>query len=100
MKRFIKPYSLLLYLLASITFFFLGMFYAGITDAAKGQGLAGGAIVFGYGIISAFFALLISIFLAYKASRKAILTVNKVLGLITAGFLLYFTWRYYTQIEA
>ncbi|MDX1317257.1 MAG: hypothetical protein R3262_06895, partial [Xanthomarina gelatinilytica] len=63
----VKPYSFLMYFLAIIAFFFLGIVYANITEAGKGQMLAGGAIVFGYGVIGAFIGLCLSIFTAIKA---------------------------------
>ena len=99
MKSLIKPYSLLLYFLVIIVFFFLGVTYAGITDAGKNQGLAGGAIVLGYGVISSFFALLMAFFIAFKSSKKTIVVLNKVFGLMIVGFIVFFTWRYYTIIK-
>ncbi|PNQ75293.1 hypothetical protein C1T31_03940 [Hanstruepera neustonica] len=99
MKSLFKPYSLLLYLLVVIAFFFLGVIYAGVTDAAKDQVLAGGAIVLGYGIISSFFALLLAFFLAYQSSRNTILTINKVLGVIVVLSLGYFIWKFYTKTQ-
>ena len=54
MKTLFKPSNILFYFLSAILFFFLGMIFAGITNAGKDQGLAAGAIVFGYGIIAGF----------------------------------------------
>ncbi len=99
MRDLLKPYSLLLYLLVIIVFFFLGVIYAGIIDAGKNQGLAGGAIVLGYGVISSFFALLASLFAASRLSRNIIVNINKTLGIILVIFLAYFTWNYYTKVK-
>ena len=99
MKKLIRPYSFLFYFLVVIVFFFLGVIYAGIIDAAKNQGLAGGAIVLGYGVISAFFAFLVSLFAVYKLPSKVIIKYNKILVLIVVGLLAYFTWKYYTNIK-
>ncbi|TAH40395.1 MAG: hypothetical protein EYC69_11325 [Bacteroidetes bacterium] len=82
MKQLFKPISLLFYLLAIIVFFFLGAFFAGITDAAEGQGLAGGAIVFWYGLNFSFGALVLSLITVYHSSTKFIIKVNKILAII------------------
>jgi hypothetical protein len=83
-----------MYFLALIAFFFLGLIYAGITEAGKGQMLAGGAIVFGYGIIGAFIGLCLSLFLAYKLKRSLILKINGLLALIIIASFGYFTIKY------
>ena len=98
MKNLIKPYSLLLYLLVIIVFFFIGILYAGLVEAGKNQGLAGGAIVLGYGVMSAFFALIASLIAAYKLAGKVIININKILGVAMVGFIAYFTWNYYTNV--
>lgn len=94
MKKLIKPYCLLFYLLALITSFFVGMTIAGIVEAGKNQGLAGGAIVFGYGVIGAFIGLLISLFIANKSNRKIIFRLNIILALCIAGFYGYYHVKY------
>lgn len=88
MKRFINPANLLFYLLVIIDFFFLGIAYAVITEAGKNQGLAGGAIVFMYGVYAAFFAWLVSIVTVYMASPKIIVLLNKILGGLTLALVL------------
>ncbi|NBC64057.1 MAG: hypothetical protein GVY07_00160 [Bacteroidetes bacterium] len=82
MKKLIKPASLLLYLLMILVFFFVGVYYAVITGAAEGQGLAAGAIVVGYGVFTGFLALLVSFFIAYYASAKVVVRFNQVLAII------------------
>ncbi|WP_158858866.1 hypothetical protein [Lunatibacter salilacus] len=92
--QMLKPYSFLLYLLSFITSFFLGMSYAGIIEAGKNQGLAGGAIVFGYGVIAAVIGLIISFIVSNKSNRKIILRLNIILALCIAGFYGYFHVRF------
>lgn len=99
MKNLLKPYNLLLYLLAILTFFFLGIAYAILTHAAENQGLAGGAIVLGYGVISSFFGLFMALFVASKSSKNNILRINKILGIIVIGLLSFSSWRYYTKTK-
>jgi len=82
MKNLFKPASLLLYFLVILLFFLGGMAIAGVTDAAKGQGLAGGAIVFMYGVIMAIIAFIISLFVTYNANFKTIIRINKILGIL------------------
>jgi len=89
-----KPYSFLMYFLAIIAFFFLGLIYAGIIEAGKGQMLAGGAIVFGYGVIGAVIGLCASLFTAFKAQRHIIIKINIVLTLIIIASFAYFTIKY------
>jgi hypothetical protein len=90
----VKPYSFLMYLLAIIAFFFLGIVYAGITEAGKGQMLAGGAIVFGYGVVGAFLGLCLSILTAIKAKRHVIIKINGLLTLIIVASFAYFYINY------
>ena len=90
----VKPYSFLMYFLAIIAFFFLGIVYASIIEAGKGQMLAGGAIVFGYGVIGAFIGLCLSIFTAIKAKRHSIIKINGLLTLIIVASFAYFYVNY------
>ena len=76
MKKFVKPYALLCYILSIIGGFFLGLAIAAFTDAAEGQMLAGGAIVFFYGVIGGTLGLVLALMLAFKANRKVIITMN------------------------
>lgn len=91
----VKPYSLLMYFLSIITFFFLGLIYASITEAGKGQMLAGGTIVLGYGVIGAFIGLFLSILTAIKSKRNLIIKINVFLALIIiALFTTYFSLKH------
>ena len=82
MNKLIQPANLLLYLLTIITFFLLGMSFAGITGAAKTEGLTGGAIVFWYGVIFSATAFSISLIFAYLSERRAIVITNYILGIM------------------
>lgn len=77
----------------------MGVTYAGIIEAGKGQGLAAAAIVLGYGATSAFIAFLISLYVAYNFSGEVIRNINKVLALITLFYFAYFTWNYYNKAK-
>jgi len=96
MKKLFEPVSLLFYFFMIVVFFFAGVYYAGITGAAEGQGLAGGAIVLGYGVIAAFIALLVSIIMAYSVQRDLIVQANKILGIIILIFIIITAYRIIT----
>jgi len=93
MKNLIKPASLLLYLLTIIVFFLGGVIFAVITDAAKHQGLAGGAIVLFHGVIPAFFAFIISLSVTYKVNHNTVVVINKILGIICLVIASYFVYK-------
>ncbi|PVW15731.1 hypothetical protein DDV96_05540 [Marixanthomonas spongiae] len=65
-----------------LTFFFVGLYYAGWIDAGKGQGLAGGAIVLGYGVLFGGIAFIASFFIAFYSKLKLIIRFNWVLLLL------------------
>ncbi|MFD2824211.1 hypothetical protein ACFS5M_11070 [Lacinutrix iliipiscaria] len=90
MKNIFKPYSLLLHFLSLILFFFIGILYAGLVDAGKGQMLAGGAIVLGYGVMGAGIGFCISIFTSYNLNRKTIIKLNIISSLLIIGLWGYF----------
>lgn len=100
MKKFFKPASLLFYFLMILVFFFAGVYYAGITGAAEGQGLAGGAIVLGYGVISAFIALFISFVIVYYVSLDRVIRMNQVLGIVFLIFTAITAYRIFTAERA
>ena len=95
--KLLKPINLLFYFLSLINFIFIGIYFAVITDAAKGQGLAGGAIVLGYGVITGAVALIVSIFLAYYIEDKIIILLNKILGILLALFIIITAYRILTR---
>ena len=89
-NKLLKPASFLLYFLSLITFFLVGMFFARIFDVAKGQGLAGGAIVLGYGLFFAFVALIIALYIVYYRSHKTIILANRILFGLLVVFMAWF----------
>jgi len=92
--HFFKAYSLLFYFLAGITSFFIGLSYAAIVDVGKGQMLAGGAIVLGYGVIAGCIGFLLSLFVVYKSQRKNIIRWNIILACCIAALYMYFYLEY------
>ncbi|MCB0589332.1 MAG: hypothetical protein KDD06_28860, partial [Phaeodactylibacter sp.] len=82
MKQLLKPASLLLYLLALLVFFIAGLFYAGLTGAGEGQGLAASAIVLGYGVVFGLFALVAALFFAGYTTQKNVVAANRLLALM------------------
>lgn len=99
MNNLIKPASLLMYFLAFLLFFIIGMSIAGFTGAAKGQGLASGAIVFFYGVITATTALGISLIVAFKSQIKDIIKINKILGFLLLLAFCFLTYRILTEAK-
>lgn len=93
MKKFFQPSSLLLYLL-SILVFFLGV--ASLTSMAglaKNQGLAGAAIVIGYGFIAAFIALIAAVMIVHLFNKELVILLVKILAVIFAILILYLKFR-------
>tara|TARA_R110000850_G_scaffold150497_1_gene273193 strand:- start:91835 stop:92827 length:993 start_codon:yes stop_codon:yes gene_type:complete len=82
MKKILKPASLLFNVLTLLVFFLLGLFYAGLTGAGKNQGLAGGAIVLGWGVLFGGIAFITSFFITYKVEHKKIVIGNWVLFIL------------------
>lgn len=82
MDKLFKLASILMYMLTLLLFFIVGMTIAGVTGVAKNQGLAGGAIVFFYGIITAIIAFIVALFVAFKTTPETILKINKILGVL------------------
>lgn len=76
--------------------FFIGILYATIIEAGKGQMLAAGAIVLGYGVIGAFIGLILSIFLSikYKTKPNLIALINKISFVLILGFIVFFWVKY------
>ncbi|MEE9430266.1 MAG: hypothetical protein V3V16_04450 [Melioribacteraceae bacterium] len=99
MRKLFKTSSFLLYFLSILTFFLLGATFAGLTDVAKGQDLAGGAIVFMYGITFASIAFVGSLLLAYYAKHKVVITANRILGIVLTIAILIITYRFINREE-
>ncbi|MAZ72871.1 MAG: hypothetical protein CMC70_06965 [Flavobacteriaceae bacterium] len=91
-KSLFKPARIGFYILMLLSFFMLGLFYADLVDAGKGQGLAGGAIVLGYGIMFSAIAFVASFFIAHFLEISQIKNINWVLlGILltTVGYKMY-----------
>ena len=99
MKKLFQPSSLLLYFLTIFIFFFAGMLVAGLTGAAKGQGLAGGAIVIGYGFITACCAFILAIVAAYTFENNIIKKINRVFLGVLAMVAVFIAYRQLTRVE-
>jgi len=84
MKKLLKPASIAFYFLFAIIFFFFGMYLAKFTGAAKGQGLAGGAIVFGWGVMFGGIAFIASFFIVRYVLHKWVVRLNWLLLIIVA----------------
>jgi hypothetical protein len=72
-----------------LAFFIIGLYYAAYVDAGKGAGLAGGAIVVGYGIMFGGIAFIASFFIAHFLEISKIKIINWVLLALILG-----TWGY------
>ena len=84
MKNFFKPARIAFYILMLLTFFMAGLYFAALIGAGKGQGLAGGAIVLGYGLLFGGIAFIVSFFIAYQVKHKLIVRFNWILLLLLA----------------
>ncbi len=89
MKNFFKPARIGFYILMLLAFLVLGLFYADFVDAGKGQGLAGGAIVIGYGVMFGGIAFVASFFIAHFLEISKIKIFNWMLLIFLAA-----TWTY------
>lgn len=100
MKKLLTPTALLFYLLVLLVFFFAGTYFSAIFGVVKGQGLAGPAIVLGYGVITAALALLASFFLVAFLRKKILVRLNKGLGVILFIFTIITGYRIITKEQS
>lgn len=92
MKKLLSPANLGFYLLMLLAFFIVGLYVASLVGAGKNQGLAGGAIVFGYGIAFAGVAFVVSLVIGYFLDTKFIVRINWFLLaalLVGCGYTIY-----------
>lgn len=92
MKNFFKPARIGFYILMLLVFFILGLFFAGYIEAGKNQGLAGGAIVLGYGVLFGGIAFVASFFIAHFLEISKLKIINwilLVLLLAACGYIYY-----------
>ena len=79
MKKLLKPASLTFCFLMAVVFFVTGIYLAGLFGAGENQGLAAGAIVIGWGVLSAGVAFILSLFTVYRVLHKTIVRLNFLL---------------------
>lgn len=89
MKKLLKPANIAFYFLMLLLFFVLGLYFASFIEAGKNQGLAGGAIVLGWGVLFGVIAFLASFFIANFTSVKTIIKINWLLLILLVA-----TWSY------
>ncbi|RFN57992.1 hypothetical protein [Marixanthomonas ophiurae] len=82
MKKLLKLANIAFYFLMLLVFFAIGLYVAGLLEAGKNQGLAGGAIVLGYGALFGGIAFIFSFFIAYHIKHKLIVRFNWLLLLL------------------
>ena len=98
--RMLKPYSFLFYVLAFIFSFFVGIMVARVVGAGKGQMLAAGAIVLGYGVVGALLGLALALFITNKTDRKFVIAGNITLAILIALFWGYFYIKHQNKQKA
>lgn len=96
----LRPYSILLYFLAVLLGFILGLMYAGLIDAGKGQMLAAGAIVLGYGVLGSGIGLMAALAFAWWSGPRTIVGSNMVLALTVTSFLAFYMGKNERKQEA
>ncbi|MFZ1706005.1 MAG: hypothetical protein WAT79_16790 [Saprospiraceae bacterium] len=96
MKKIFTLSKLSFYFLMFIVFFFIGMYIAGFIGVGKNQMLAGGAIVFGWGILFAILALIFSFFVVHIVQETSIVRFNWLLLII---LLILYGITHYRYIE-
>lgn len=81
--------------------FIAGLVVAGILGVGKNQGLAGGAIVVGYGILFGGLGFIASFFIAFAVPIKTIIKINWVLLiiLITTVGIIYYKFSIHDKLQ-
>ncbi len=100
MKTFLRPSNILFYFLSALVFFLIGLIFAGVAGAGKGQGLAGGAIILGYGVLAGGVAFIAAILAARSIGETRVVLFNKILGVLFAFFIAVSTYRFLTREES
>lgn len=93
MRKLFHPASVLLYFLAFFVFFFIGAYYAILSGASSGQGLAAAGIVVGTGILSAFAAFFAAMIAVSYIETANIRRLNWIMALILVVFIVVTTVR-------
>ncbi len=82
MKKLLKPYCIVFYFLMFLVFFLAGLSFASVIDAGKNQGLAGGAIVLGWGVLFGGIAFIVAVFTGFRIRPKILVKLNWVLLIV------------------
>ncbi|GHC64573.1 hypothetical protein [Ulvibacter litoralis] len=82
MKEFFKPFKIIFYFLMLLSFFIIGLHFASAIEAGKNQGLAGGAIVLGWGVLFGSIAFISSFFIATVLKPTLLKKINWILLII------------------
>ncbi|GAA0877109.1 hypothetical protein GCM10009119_00770 [Algoriphagus jejuensis] len=93
MNRYFKGSGLAFYLLVILVTFILGTAVTGVSGVDDNQGLAGGAIILGYGLITAFGGFIIAIFIVSKASVSKLITANWIILSVIAVLMTFLILR-------
>jgi hypothetical membrane protein len=99
MSKYSWIYNTLFVLLAILAFFLVGIFFVLVFDLAKGQGLAGGAIVLGYGVVGGVIGLVFSIWVLRQKKYKIRSVMSKILIVVGIALSGYFYWNYQTNVK-
>lgn len=90
-KQLFRLSALIFDLLATLNFFVLGLFFAKWIEAGKNQGLAGGAIVMGYGVLFAAIGLVLALAIGYRLNKKVLRYLNLAFALVFLSFIAFFS---------
>lgn len=90
---------ILFVLLALPVTLFLGMAFAGLTGLADHQGLAGGAIVLGYGVLFAVAGLILSLVMVRRLSASTLRFINVSLLIAIVGIGIFAWFRIQSQMK-
>ncbi len=99
MNKYIKPSSLAFYLLIIILFFVIGAVLARVSGVAENQGLAGGAIILGYGLMAALGGIVLAFIVISRANIEKIKKANWIILLLVCAILAFLNFRYNIKEE-
>ena len=92
-----RPASLLFVLLILLISFVCGAVIAGLSGAAEGQGLAGGAIILFYGFMGSIVGLIGGVILVRNTQKATIIKFNKVLMIVAIMIIAWIVYRVQTS---
>lgn len=86
-------YRIIIILGCSVAGLLVGVLYAAMTDAAAGSGLAGGAIVLGYGVVGALIAAAAGLVVGLRLSVRLLPRTAGAMGVVLVAFAVYASLR-------